>query len=123
MQEIPASPVPAKNNRYALLSPINGGLALLSNCLSLFSVVFPPLTYICAAVSGLFSLGALATGIVGLIQVNRPASLEKGKSLAIIGIVLGVLGLIAACVIPILSTTVMGYLGLELGDQLLVPIE
>jgi hypothetical protein len=123
MEAIPVSPAAAKTNIYALLSPINGGLAFLSNCISLFSAIFPPLTYICAAVSGLLGLGALLTGVVGMMQVNRQGSLQKGKGLAVTGIVLGVLAILAACLIPLLSTVVMGYLGLELGDQLLVPIK
>ena len=57
------------------------------------------------------------------MQVNRQGSLEKGKGLAITGIVLGVLELMAACLIPLISTAVMGYLGIELGDALLVPVE
>lgn len=117
-------PVPAvltKNNIYAVLSPINGGLAFLSNCLSLVLVIVPGLPFLCATVSGLLSLGALVTGIVGLVQIKRNG--EKGKGLAITGIVLGVLGLIASCLIPLLGTALWAALGWQVGDSLLVPVE
>lgn len=117
-------PVPAvltKNNIYAVLSPINGGLAFLSNCLSLVLVIVPGLPFLCATVSGLLSLGALVTGIVGLVQVKRSG--EKGKGLAVTGIVLGVLGLIASCLIPLLGTALWAALGWQGSNSLLVPVE
>jgi hypothetical protein len=110
-----------RNNIYATLSLINGGLAFLSNCLSLALVIVPGLPFLCATVSGLLSLGALVTGIVGLVQVKRSG--EKGRGLAVTGIVLGVLGLIASCLIPLMGTALWAALGWQMGDPLLVPME
>jgi len=117
----PVPPALVKNNLYALLSPINGGLAFLGNCLNLVLAIIPGISWVCGTINGMFSLGALVTGVVGLIQIRQGG--QKGKGLAITGIVLGTLGLIAACVIPLIGTAVLAALGLEVGDALLVPIE
>jgi hypothetical protein len=117
----PVPPALVKNNLYALLSPINGGLAFLGNCLNLVLAIIPGIPWVCGTINGMFSLGALVTGVVGLIQIRHGG--QKGKGLAITGIVLGTLGLIAACIIPLIGTAVLAALGLEVGDALLVPIE
>jgi hypothetical protein len=115
--------VSQKRNVYATLSPVGGGLAFFGNCLSLVAAIIPGISYICAVVNGLFSLSALVTGFVGLTQVNRSHGVEKGKGLAITGIVLGVLGVIASCLIPLLSTAILAALGIGIGSNLLVPIQ
>lgn len=111
-----------KRNLYATLSPISGGLAFLGNCISLVAIIIPGVSYICAVVNGLFSIGALLTGGVGLTQVSRSHGAETGKGLAVTGLVLGVLGVLASCLIPLLSTAILATLGITLGDQLLVPV-
>ncbi|MEW6093909.1 MAG: DUF4190 domain-containing protein [Chloroflexota bacterium] len=116
---IPAALV--RNNIYAVLSPISGGLAFLGNCLNLVLAIVPGLPFLCATVNGLFSLGALAAGIAGLVQVRRSG--QKGKGLAITGLVLGILGLMAACLIPLLGTALWAVLGWRAGDAILVPIQ
>jgi hypothetical protein len=113
----------SKTNLYTILSPINGGLAFSSNCISLLVIVIPGVSFVCGAASGMLSLGALVTGTFGLIQVKRVGNMQKGKGLAIAGIVLGVLGLIGACVIPLLGTTILAALGLQIGNMILVPVE
>lgn len=117
----PIDPALDKNNLYALLSPISGALAFLGNCISLVFAVIPGLPFLCATINGLFSLGALITGIVGLVQIKYTG--QKGRGLGITGIVLGVLGLIGACLIPLIGTAVWAALGWGARDVLLVPIQ
>jgi len=119
----PSIPPPARNSIYAVLSPVNGALAFLGNCLNLFSSIIPGLPVLCGVISGLFSLGALVTGFVGLFVIKHSNGAQKGKQFAIAGIILGALGLIAACLIPLIATSLWAALGLQLGDLLLVPIE
>ncbi|MBI4731582.1 MAG: DUF4190 domain-containing protein [Chloroflexi bacterium] len=117
----PIPPALVKNDIYTVLSPISGGLAFLGNCVNLVFAIVPGLPFLCATINGLFSLGALATGIVGLVQIRHTG--QKGKGLAVAGIVLGVLGLMAACIIPLLGTALLAALGWQVGDALLVPVE
>ena len=117
----PIDPALDKNNLYALLSPISGALAFLGNCISLVFAIIPGLPFLCATINGLFSLGALITGIVGLVQIKYTG--QKGRGLGITGIVLGFLGLIGACLIPLIGTAVWAALGWGARDVLLVPIQ
>jgi MFS family permease len=121
MQSIPVPFQTSKTNIYAILSLIEGGLAFLSNCISLLMIVIPAVPFVCGVASGMCSLGALVTGMVGLVQVKREGNMQKGKGLAIAGIILGVLGLIGACLIPLLGTALLATFGLQIGNMLLVP--
>jgi hypothetical protein len=123
MQSILVSTHSTKTNIYAILSLIEGGLAFLSNCISVLAIAIPPTPIVCATASGMLSLGALVTGMVGLVQVKRVGNMQKGKGLAIAGIVLGVLGLIGACLIPLLGTALWGAFGLQILNMILVPVE
>ncbi len=117
-------PIPSaleKNNIYALLSPINAALALLGSCVTLFSLLVPGLPFLCATISGLFSVGAVLTGGVGLMQIKHSG--QKGRGLAITGIVLGILGILTACILPFIGTAVWAALGYTIGDTILVPIQ
>ena len=118
-----AAAQPPSRNIYATLAAAAAGIASAGNLLSLCAMLIPGVSYICGVVNGLLSLGALLTGSVGLSQIKREGNTQKGKGLAIGGIVLGLLGLVAACLIPLLGTALLGALGLRLGDSLLVPIE
>jgi len=115
----PLPPALVKNNIYALLSALGGGVAFLCNCITLLSIIVPGLPFLCATISGLFSLGALITGVVGLMQVKKTG--QKGKGLALTGIVLGVVGVISACLLPFIGVAIWAALGWQVGDALLVP--
>jgi MFS family permease len=115
----PMPPTLIRNNLYALLSPISGVLAFVGNCINLVFAVIPGLPFLCGTFNGVFSLGALITGIVGLVQLKHTP--QKGRGLAITGILLGTLGLIASCLIPLIGTAILAALGWRIGDTLLVP--
>ena len=117
----PTQSSPRQTNTYAILALINGGLALLGNCFSLALIAIPGAPFICGTVSGLLSLGAIATGSVGLIQVRRNALAQKGRGFAITGLVLGMVELLVSCLIPLAGTAILAALGIKLGDMILVP--
>lgn len=104
-----------KTNILALIAVISGGLALLSALVSLvLALIIAIPGFICASVGGLFALAAIITGIIGLVQVNRPENTDQGKGLAIAGIAMGALGLIIACVMPLISAVVFGMSGMRM---------
>jgi Domain of unknown function (DUF4190) len=117
----PIPPALIRNNIYALLAPVSGAIALLGNCLTFGSIVVPGLPFLCATISGIFSLIALALGIVALLQLRK--SDQKGRGLAITGVVLGVLGVITACVLPFIGTALWTLFGLNVGTALGVPLK
>lgn len=83
------SPAPAqKTNVLSIVSLVTGIIGFLSTCLGIFVVV----GQVCM---GLFGLAGIITGFIGLSQAKR--NLEKGKGMAIAGIILGVLTMIGLC--------------------------
>lgn len=117
----PIPPAFIRNNIYALLAPISGGLAFLGNCLTFGSLIVPGLPFLCATISGVFSLISLALGIVGLVQVKQTR--QKGRGLAIAGVVLGLLGAITACVLPFIGTALWALFGIQVGNVIGYPIK
>jgi hypothetical protein len=115
----PIPPGLVKNNIYAVLSLSGGIMSLAANCFTLVSVLVPGLPFLCATISGLFSLGAVLTGSVGLAQIKHGG--QKGKNYAIAGLVLGILGVISACLIPFIGTAIWAALGIGIGDAIIVP--
>jgi ABC-type phosphate/phosphonate transport system permease subunit len=104
-----------KTNSLALIAIITGGLALLVSFTSFvlaFVIVIPG--FICGAAGGLLAVAAIVTGIIGLVQVNKPENTEKGKGLAIAGIAMGGLGLLVLCVVPLISAFVYSWSGMRM---------
>jgi len=110
-----------RNNIYALLSPVTGGVAALGNCLTFGSLIVPGLPFLCATISGIFSMISLALGITGLVQIKKSG--QKGRGLAITGIVLGILGAITACILPFVGAALWAVFGLQVGSAIGIPIK
>ncbi len=97
----PVQPVPpapgTKTNVLSIVALVTGILGFLSMCLGFI----PFLGVLCNIVGGLASVAALVTGFIGMNQVKTTG--EKGRGMAITGIVLGALGIIGICVAIIIS--------------------
>jgi len=95
--ETPVSPAPAqKTNVLSIVSLVTGIIGFLSIC----AAWIPVAGQVCM---GLFGLASIITGFIGLGQAKR--NMEKGKGMAIAGIILGVLALIGLClaiIIPLI---------------------
>jgi hypothetical protein len=94
----PVPPVPAsKTNVLSIISLVAGILGLLGMCVG----VIPVLGWFCSVPGGLFGLAAVILGFLGTNQVK--ATGDKGKGMAIAGLVLGALTLLGLCVYIIIS--------------------
>ncbi len=112
--ETPVSPIQAqKTNVLSIVSLVTGIIGFLSTCLGIFVVV----GQVCM---GLFGLAGIITGFIGLGQVKRNP--EKGKGMAIAGIILGVLTMIGLCLailIPLIFGPVINNVFTDLQYQLM----
>lgn len=61
------------------------------------------------------SIGAIVTGVIARNQIKQSEGTQTGSGLAIAGIVLGILGVVAVAV-PILIITVLALFGPAIGD-------
>jgi uncharacterized membrane protein len=82
----PATPS-AKTNTMSLISMIAGILGLIGVCVG----IIPVLGWICAGLGALLGVVALVLGFIGMNQAKKNG--EKGKGMAIAGLVLGALSL------------------------------
>jgi hypothetical protein len=88
----PAPPIPAqKTNILSIISLIAGILGLLLVCLGLIPLV----GWVFALFGGIFGIAALVLGFLGMNQVKKNA--EKGRGLAIAGLVIGILLVVWGC--------------------------
>jgi hypothetical protein len=112
----PVEPAISKNNQMALIAGILGlgsiAVALLG---LLVSLVLPAAFLIFCGLGLLMDLVALVLGIIGLVQLkNHPE--QKGKGLAITGIVFGGLAVVLLCLSPVIITAVLALLGPVIGN-------
>jgi hypothetical protein len=77
----------------AVISLIVGIVGLLLLCVALFT---PAAVSFCP---GLLAIAAIVTGLIGMSQA--PKNAEKGRGMAVTGLVLGVVSILAACLIGI----------------------
>lgn len=105
------TPVPVKTNTMALISFISGLGTFLLVCLSAAVNFF-------SFISLIGSLVAVITGVVGLGQIKRSNGTEKGRGLAITGLVLGILFFLASCAVIVL-VFVLGDAILSVYQQLM----
>ena len=95
VEQMPPPPPPpaGKTNALALISLIVGIVGLIGICIAIFVPVAGP---IC---TGILAIAAIVTGFLGMSQANKNA--EKGRGMAISGLVIGVVTILAACLIGI----------------------
>ena len=109
-QSLPPVKSTTKTNTLAIISLVTGIVGLLVSCTAIIPVI-GWFSLICVAPCG---LAALITGIIAAVKVKKSG--EKGKGMAIIGIIFGVIALGLACVLPSLLPTILGFLGPTIGN-------
>jgi hypothetical protein len=112
-----APPPPAtKTNVLSIVSLVVGIVGLLGLCVAVFIPVAGP---IC---DGLLAIGALVTGFLGMSQTGKTG--EKGKGLAITGLILGIIAVLGACLLGIGTAflgPVIGNVFSSISNNLIVP--
>ncbi len=102
VQQVP--PVPgAKTNILSIISLVVGILSLLSVCVGWLIPIAGP---ICI---GLLAIAAIVTGFIGMSQVGKTG--DKGKGMAIAGLIMGILALLGACGVGIGGAVITKYIG------------
>ena len=96
VEQVPPAPA-AKTNILSIVSLVTGIVAVLGMCIG----IIPFAGLFCSIPGGLFAIAALVTGFMGTSQTKQNA--EKGRGMAIAGIVLGAIGLLGVCVLIIIS--------------------
>jgi hypothetical protein len=105
-----------RNNLLALASGILGLASIAVSLLGLLASLLLPMAFLVfCGLSLLMNLVALVLGIIGLVQLKSHPE-QKGKGLAITGIVFGALSLILLCLLPVLGTAILAILGPVVGN-------
>lgn len=107
-----------KNNTMATISLIAGIVGVLSSCIGPFVVTLflPVLAVFCVGGGGLLGIASLVTGIIGTSQINKSAGAQKGKGMAIAGIVLGAINILIPCALVVFMPVLLAFLGPVIGD-------
>jgi hypothetical protein len=108
-----------KNNPLAQAAGLLGigsiVLSLLGIVISLLFHVLAIVGIVFCGISFLMDLVALVLGIIGLVQLKSHPE-QKGKGMAILGIVFGAITVILLCLSPVLVTAVLALLGPVVGN-------
>ena len=112
---LPPPPVQAYNK----LAIASGALGISSVVISLIGLLINLLVrgavLACCGIAILATIVGLVLGIIALVQIkNNPG--QKGKALAIIGVVFGGIGVVLLCLAPVLVTSVLLILGPVVGN-------
>ncbi len=119
---VPAPAAPGqKTNGLALAAGILGICGIAASLLGfLLNAILPGFASVCGCGLGLLAaVVGLILGFVSQAQIkNHPG--EKGKGMAVTGIVIGIVGLVTACLLPVLvlvgGTAVIALLGPTIGN-------
>ena len=110
----------APTNSKATISIVSGVIALLlgiiASCVVFF--VFPPLVYCTGFILLAASLVATVTGFMARQEIRQSGGTQDGESMALIGLVLGLIGLgvvLLLCLVMILSVAGLLLLGPQIG--------
>lgn len=95
VEQMPPPPA-TKTNVMSVVSLVVGILGLLGMCAGFIPGAFG---YVCLGLSVLLAIIAIVTGFLGMSQVGKTG--EKGKGLAIAGLVVGLIALLAACLVGV----------------------
>jgi hypothetical protein len=105
-----------KNNMLAMAAGILGLSSLAVSLLGfLASLLLPAAFLVFCGLTLLMNLVALALGIIGLVQLKSHPE-QKGKGMAITGIVFGAVSLLLLCLLPVLGTALLALLGPTIGN-------
>ena len=121
VEQVPPMPAPAptaKTNVLTIISLVTGIIGFISMCLG----IIPFLGWVCYGIGGLCAVAALVLGFVGMNQAKKNG--EKGRGMAITGIVLGALGLLGICVFVVISLVmgpVIGNVFSQINSSLVAP--
>ena len=96
VEQMPPAPA-QKTNVLSIVSLVTGIIAVLGMCIG----IIPFAGLFCSIPGGLCAIAALITGFLGTSQTKQKA--EKGRGMAITGIVLGAIALLGICVLIIIS--------------------
>jgi hypothetical protein len=102
----PVSPPPAPDTRKMNVLAIISLVVALAPILLIFIPYVGCLAFLCPLV-------AIILGIIALTQVAKPGNLQKGKGLAIAGIILGALWIV---LVPVLIISGLSILGPFIGE-------
>jgi hypothetical protein len=108
VEQMPPPPA-TKTNVLTIVSLVGGILGLLGMCISVFASLIPVFGSICLGLSGILAVIALITGFLGMGQANKNA--EKGRGMAVTGIILSVIALLGVCLLGIVQIFASSFLG------------
>jgi uncharacterized membrane protein HdeD (DUF308 family) len=105
-----------KNNPLAQAAGWLGiGSAIIALIGFVITIFFPIAFLFTCGLGILMDLVALVLGIIGLVQLKSHPE-QKGKGMAILGIVFGAVAVILLCLSPVLVTAVLALLGPVIGN-------
>jgi hypothetical protein len=102
-----------KTNGLALAAGYCGIGSLAMFLIGFVAILFLPIAlFFCQAIAVLACLAGIILGIIALIQINNNPG-QKGKGMAITGIVIGIFEI---CVAPVLIISILLILGPTIGN-------